>query len=96
MSSWADWAHAVMLETLLECEARGMNPEQKARAIDAAYPFGPRSHYPYKAWLRVRKAFFARHGLPRNGDRRSQTERLDDLVACMSPERPADGVTGPA
>lgn len=26
-------------------------------AVDAAYPFGPRSHHPYKAWLAERKLF---------------------------------------
>lgn len=36
--------------------------ERKA-AIDAAYPFGPRAYWPYKAWCKARRAYLERHGL---------------------------------
>ncbi len=30
-------------------------------ALRAAYPFGARSHYPYKVWLRCQRAYLARY-----------------------------------
>jgi hypothetical protein len=87
MSTWSESAHAVMLTTLIECDRAGMSKAETAKAIDAAYPFGVRAHYPYKAWLKVRKSFFAQHGLPRNGDHRTTKDRLDDLVARMGARR---------
>lgn len=52
MSTWGQVAHGVMLETLIECRKAGKSPEETAKAIDAAYPFGAREHHhPYKAWL---------------------------------------------
>lgn len=65
MSDWADKASQVMTETLIQCRAEKLTPEQTATAIDGAYPFGDRSNSPYKVWLRQRKEFFAKHGLPR-------------------------------
>lgn len=87
MNTWATTARAVMAKTLLDCQAASMTPEATAKAIDAAYPFGDRSHHPYKVWLRERKEFFSRHGLPRNGDHKTQRERVGDLVAQMSAKR---------
>lgn len=87
MSTWGEIAHTVMLETLMACEKAGLSRGETAKAIDAAYPFGERSQHPYKAWLKVRKSFFAQHGLPRTGDHRSQKDRLDDLVARMGAQR---------
>ncbi|MBL9047845.1 MAG: hypothetical protein JNK34_11155 [Tabrizicola sp.] len=29
--------------------------EDRRKAVDAAYPFGARSHLPYKVWLRARR-----------------------------------------
>lgn len=40
-------------------------------------------HHPYKVWIRERRIFFAQHGLPRNGTRKTQKEQLDDLIAMM-------------
>lgn len=40
------------------------DPAVIAKAIDDAYPFGARKHWPYKAWLAARKEFFIKHGLP--------------------------------
>lgn len=31
--------------------------EERLAAIDAAYPFGERAHYPYKMWLLERRAW---------------------------------------
>lgn len=34
--------------------AEGLEGERLLSAVDAAYPFGPREHYPYRAWLKAR------------------------------------------
>lgn len=36
--------------------------KDRTAAIDAAYPFGQRSHFPYKAWLAARKSYLQRYG----------------------------------
>jgi hypothetical protein len=38
-------------------------PLEKKRAIDAAYPFGERAFWPYKAWLKHRALTFKRLGI---------------------------------
>lgn len=83
MSRWTDAAHLTMTATLLECNARGLDPQATAKAIDDAYPFADRSNSPYRAWLKVRREFFANHGLPRKGDYLSHRARLNDLVSQM-------------
>ena len=40
--------------------------ERKA-AVDAAYPFGPRSHWPYRAWCKARRGYLA--GFAKEGGR---------------------------
>lgn len=84
MGAWSDTAWAVMTNKLLECQAAGMSREETAKVIDEAYPFGQRSRTPYRAWLNVRRDFFARYGLPRKGDYKTQKDRLNDLVAQMA------------
>lgn len=86
MSTWSDRAWQVMGEGRAECLLAGKTPPEIVKAIDDAYPFGPRSHWPYKAWLKARKQFFDKHGLPRKGQR-SQQEMLNDLVGQMQKER---------
>ncbi len=67
-----DEAMGVMQRVLLEQHQAGEVDRQKiAKAIDAAYPFGERAYHPYKAWLAVRKEFFARHNLPLKGTRQN-------------------------
>lgn len=36
--------------------------KDRKRAIDAAYPFGERAYWPYKAWLKARKAYLSKFG----------------------------------
>jgi hypothetical protein len=69
--SWADIAGDVMARIYLDGMDHGRSRAQIALDIDAAYPFGERKHWPYKAWLSVRREFFACHYLPRAGARRS-------------------------
>ena len=83
MSRWINAAHLTMTATLLECNALGLDREAIAKAIDDAYPFADRSNSPYRAWLKVRREFFAHHGLPRKGDYLSHRARQLDLVSQM-------------
>ena len=84
MSTWGQVAHGVMLETLIECRKAGKSPEETAKAIDAAYPFGAREHHhPYKAWLKVRASFFAQHGLPRKGGTTGRSRCTHGRAAWM-------------
>lgn len=45
---------------------------ERKKAVDAAYPFGPRSHWPYKAWLKQRRQYLGKYGY------RRQTKRLPE------------------
>jgi len=54
-----------------------------AKAIDAAYPFGERANWPYKAWLKCRREFFAAHGLPMRTSKKREPDMID---AAMSAE----------
>lgn len=35
---------------------------ERVKAIDEAYPFGSREHWPYKAWTKARRAYLIRFG----------------------------------
>ena len=37
--------------------------KERKKLIDAAYPFGERAYWPYKAWCKARRAYLERHGL---------------------------------
>lgn len=51
--------------------------EDRRKAIDAAYPFGPRKYYPYKMWLRERRAYLVKFGhKPRSQPPETPLERL--------------------
>lgn len=92
--SYADQAREVMLQALLDCRAKGLPPHETAVVINAAYPFGERRNWPYRAWLRERRTFFATHNLPRNGDYRLSRVRKTDLVGQLLPqEDPTDVVS---
>ncbi len=47
----------------IESAALGIPDEatfaERKKAIDAVYPFGERAYYPYKAWLKARRAYLA-------------------------------------
>lgn len=74
MSDWTLRARRVIADVIADCRARGVDPKQTLKEIDAAYPFGPRKHWPYQAWL---------------GERRKAIARLvtmpsaDEVAACM-------------
>lgn len=52
MSKWRKRARATINRVLAQSTDR--SPAETLAAIDAAYPFGPREHHPYKAWLTER------------------------------------------
>ena len=58
---------------------------ERRRIIDAAYPFGPRDYWPYKAWCKARRAYLERWGL-KPIRRAPEQIRFEDL--------PRDPVTG--
>lgn len=61
--SWFDSAKKVIDKCSSEQALAGITDKAEIiKAIDAAYPFGMRKSYPYKAWLRARKEFIAKHG----------------------------------
>lgn len=61
--SWLDSAKNVIHAVHQEQLQKGVTDKAEIlKAIDAAYPFGLRQYFPYKAWLRARKEFIARNG----------------------------------
>lgn len=37
--------------------------KERKKLIDAAYPFGERAYWPYRAWCKARRAYLQRYGL---------------------------------
>lgn len=60
MTRWADIARRTIGEVDATIPAVTTLKERMA-LIDAAYPFGERAMWPYKAWLKARKAYLARY-----------------------------------
>lgn len=61
MTDWSDIARATIQRVHAALPATATLQERK-RAIDAAYPFGERAMWPYKAWLKARRSYLARFG----------------------------------
>lgn len=57
-------AYKIMQEVYERGQADGQSLDQIHLAIRAAYPWGERRAWPYKAWLLARREFYERHGLP--------------------------------
>lgn len=58
MSRWRKIASPIVTRVL--DETRGQSEKEIRAALREAYPFGPRSHHPYKIWLSEIKR--QRHG----------------------------------
>jgi hypothetical protein len=59
-----DWSRLAR-ETIAQVHAglpSGASLSDRKKAVDAAYPFGPREYWPYKAWLKARKAYLVQYG----------------------------------
>lgn len=61
MTNWTNRAVATIARVHERLPPSATLDERQA-AVDAAYPFGGRSHWPYKAWLKARKTYLARYG----------------------------------
>jgi hypothetical protein len=60
---WKDQAATVMTTVYLREASAGASKREIVRAIDDAYPFGERTRYPYRCWLKVRREFLVDHFL---------------------------------
>lgn len=57
-------AYQIMQQVYDQCQAAGASLEETHLAIRAAYPWGARRKWPYKAWLIARREFYEVHNLP--------------------------------
>lgn len=81
--SWKDQAHAAILRVNDTLPA-GVSLAERVKAVDAAYPFGEKAYWPYKAWLRERKAYLGRYGWKPRGQK-------DEPLFANLPRDPATG-----
>lgn len=67
--TWAERARAT-IKTVDQGLPPGATLEQRILAVDAAYPFIRRAHYPYQVWCRVRRTYLSKFGyVPQNAPR---------------------------
>jgi hypothetical protein len=53
---WYDRAAQVIKGAIEAAHTEGVTDAKEIqRRVDAAYPFGAREHFPYKAWLKARR-----------------------------------------
>ena len=74
--TWADSAKAAILRAhdALPADA---TLAARTKAIDDAYPFGSRECFPYKAWLKERRAYLVRYGyVPKSAPGPTDLERM--------------------
>lgn len=68
--------------------ADGASLDERRAAVDAAYPFGSREHYPYAAWLAERRAYLARYGYDgRRGPPKPHLSPLERLMRRAGVDR---------
>lgn len=60
MTAWSDIARATIEKVAATIPETATFGERKA-AVDAAYPFGERAYWPYKAWLKARRVYLRRY-----------------------------------
>lgn len=58
--SYADRARAVIAAAHARLP-EGVSFKERKAAIRAAYPFGERSYWPYKAWCKAQRAYLKRY-----------------------------------
>lgn len=59
--SWADRAREA-IKAAVQDLPEDATLDQRIAAVDAAYPFIRRAHYPYQVWCRVRRNYLTKHG----------------------------------
>ncbi len=64
MSMWKDRAFSAIYKLDLPAS---MPLADRIAAVDAAYPFGERTHFPYKAWLAERRKYLTKFGYQPRG-----------------------------
>jgi len=62
--TWRRQAYAVIAAVLAKPD---FSERETLERIDAAYPFGRREHYPYKAWIKERRHAMVALGLRKAG-----------------------------
>lgn len=67
--TWGDIARQT-IEKVASALPADCTLEERTKAIDAAYPFGTREHWPYTAWLKARRAYLGRYGYKAKGQPR--------------------------
>ncbi len=60
MTGWSDQARATIAKLAMTLPDDMPWKERKA-AVYAAYPFGPREYWPYKAWCKARREYLAKY-----------------------------------
>lgn len=58
--SWSERARQVIADVHATLPAN-ISFADRRKAIRAAYPFGPREHWPYKAWCKAQRAYLAKY-----------------------------------
>ena len=63
------WGEAARerIQSVHETLPADISLSDRAKAIDAAYPFSDRVCWPYKAWLAERRKYLARYGYVKRG-----------------------------
>ena len=79
--TWKDKARDVITAVMRGALADGVDRAELLRRVDASYPFGPRKHYPYQAWLAVRRALLfegtpAHTPIPNHAQHPSEARKL--------------------
>lgn len=85
--TWRQRSLAVIADVLASPEAQGKSPEEVRQLVEAAYPFGVRAHYPYKAWRSAVNGAFG----PSEKKRKADRQRLEAILR-NSGQLPMDGV----
>lgn len=70
-------AYRLMQQVYADCKRQWLTPEQTDLAIRAAYPWGERRGWRYRAWLIARREFYETHALPLK-PRRSIAQAIRD------------------
>jgi hypothetical protein len=78
--SWTDLARAHIAE-IHEALPPTATFQERDRALREAYPFGKRSGWAYKAWLRARKEYLAKFTPPGKPVRSFPLSPLERLIA---------------
>jgi len=80
---WSDAAKAA-IQRAHQAMPEDVLLEERMKLIDAAYPFGERSCFPYKAWLKERRAYLGRYGYRGRGEK-AHMSPLERMMAKAEP-----------